>query len=93
MVYSALLTIIVLTVPLLVIAYVAPYQLHCAPKSPQRTDQVPLWCLQTVPSVYGHIQTQYWQNTLFGFLYRPLHHMLTALPMFMLLYFCIWKAI
>lgn len=34
-----------------------------------------------MPNVFTHIQTLYWDNRLFGFLYRTPDHILVALPM------------
>ena len=48
------LTILVMFVPLWTIIYWRPYLLHCEPKM-DRSNAVPVWCLDAVPNVYTYI--------------------------------------
>ena len=80
------LTILVMFVPLWTVIYWRPYLLHCEPKM-DRSNQVPVWCLDAIPNVYTYIQDIYWDNGFMAFLNRNPDHFLTSIPMnFVLLY-------
>ena len=44
-----------------------------------------------MPNVFTHIQKLYWDNRLFGFLYRSPDHILVALPMIIITIFITTK--
>lgn len=67
-------------VPLFMIQFVKPYELHCDPKI-DRTNAVPLWCLDAWPNVYSYVQFVYWDNRLFGMFYRSLDKACVSEPM------------
>ena len=52
---------IVMFLPLWVIIYWKPYLLHCETKL-ERSNEIPSWCLTSLPNVYNHIQYAYWDN-------------------------------
>jgi hypothetical protein len=70
--------------PAFVVQIVVPYEMHCDPKI-DRTNAVPVWCLDSLPNLYSHIQTLYWDNRLFGFMYRQLDNFLVSLPTFIVI--------
>jgi Gpi18-like mannosyltransferase len=72
--------------PLLVIQYVKPYELHCDPKI-DRTNAVPVWCLDALPNVYGYVQNVYWDNKFLSIIYRKWDTTLTSLPMFVIFFY------
>lgn len=67
--------------PLFIIQFLTPYELHCDPKI-DRTDSVPVWCLDSLPNVYGYVQNVYWDNKPFSILYRSADKALVSVPMF-----------
>lgn len=69
--------------PLFVIQYVKPYEMHCDTKI-DRTNAVPVWCLDSFPSIYPYIQMTYWDNQFLCFLKRQPDNFLVAVPMFVI---------
>lgn len=53
LIYSLIAALVILG-PMFIIQQIKPYQLHCDPKI-DRTDDVPLWCLDEFPNVYSFI--------------------------------------
>lgn len=45
---------IVMILPLWVVIYWKPYLLHCETKL-ERSNEIPAWCLDSLPNVYNHI--------------------------------------
>jgi Gpi18-like mannosyltransferase len=52
---------LIMILPLWVIVYWKPYLLHCETKL-ERSNEIPGWCLDSLPNVYNHIQFAYWDN-------------------------------
>ena len=46
--------VLVMLLPLAVVIFWKPYLIHCDTKL-DRTDQVPAWCLDSMPNVYNYI--------------------------------------
>lgn len=63
---------IFLFLPIGVIIYWKPYELHCDTKL-DVTNQVSPWCLDSWPNVYSHIQYVYWDNQVLSFMFRDTH--------------------
>jgi len=58
-IFYILCSIIIILLPLGVVLLWKPYVMHCESKL-DRTDAVPLWCLDEMPNVYNYIQKVYW---------------------------------
>ena len=86
------LTIAIMFVPLWTVMYWRPYLTHCEPRM-DRTNQVPLWCLDAVPNVYPYIQDVYWDNGFLAFLARPLDRLATSLPMNFILFYIVYRVV
>ena len=81
-VVSALLCIAIMVMPLLVVIYLAPYDVHCKTRFDRDwKGETPEWCYEKFPNCYAYIQLKYWDNRFLGFLYRGLENFLTSLPM------------
>jgi phosphatidylinositol glycan class V len=78
--------------PLWVVVYWKPYLLHCETKL-ERSNEIPPWCLNALPNVYNHIQFVYWDNQLFGMLYRKLDNFLVSIPMNVLFFYFMYRVL
>lgn len=78
--------------PLWVVVYWKPYMLQCETKL-ERSNEIPGWCLDSLPNVYSHIQFVYWDVQPFGFLYRKVDHLLVSLPMNILLIYFVYRVL
>jgi len=70
--------IIFVLLPVITIDMWKPYEMYCL----ARLDtylKVPDWCMDTFPSVYGHIQGVYWDVGLFSFFQRHWYLFVTSL--------------
>ena len=76
--------------PLFVIQYVKPYELYCDTRI-DRTDAVPVWCLDSLPNVYSYVQYVYWDNKIFSILYRSVDKTLVSIPMFIIFFYIMWR--
>ena len=52
-------TFVIMIMPLGVVMLWKPFVMHCETKL-DRTNAVPLWCLNEFPNVYGYVQKVYW---------------------------------
>ena len=84
------LTIVIMFVPLWTVMYWRPYVTHCETRM-DRTNQVPLWCLNAMPNVYPYIQDVYWDNGFLAFLDRPLDRLATSMPMNLVLFYIMYR--
>ena len=76
--------------PSFVIQYVKPYELYCDTRI-DRTDAVPVWCLDSLPNVYSYVQYVYWDNKIFSVLYRSVDKTLVSIPMFIIFFYIMWR--
>ena len=83
-------TILIMFVPIWTVMYWRPYLTHCETRM-DRTNQVPLWCLEAMPNVYPYIQDVYWDNGFLAFLERPLDRLVTSLPMNFVLFYIVYR--
>ena len=58
-----------------------------------RTNQVPKWCLDTIPNVYTYIQDVYWDNGFLAFLTRNQDHFVVSLPMNFVLFYITYRIV
>jgi hypothetical protein len=59
-----------------------------------RTDaELPPWCTEAVPNIYTYIQFVYWDNRMFGVLFRSFDKFLVSIPMFVLFFGMLAKSI
>ena len=64
--------------------------MHCEPKI-DRTDAVSAWCEEKLPNIFTYIQFVYWDNRLFGFLYRNISNTIISLLMNIIVVYVITK--
>lgn len=83
---------IVMVLPLWVIIYWKPYLLHCETKL-ERSNEIPAWCLDSLPNVYNHVQFVYWDNQLFGMLHRKLDNFLVSVPINLLFFYFMYRVL
>lgn len=73
-VFYSLCLILIYVLPYGTVTYWKPYVMHCEPKI-DRTDAVSAWCEEKLPNIFTYIQFVYWDNRLFGFLYRKMSNL------------------
>ena len=87
---SAWFSVFFITVPVLIILFIKPYEMHCEPKA-DRTDTLPIWCLDEFPNVYSYIQFVYWDNQALALFKRRWDVLLVAVPMTFLAFVAITR--
>jgi Gpi18-like mannosyltransferase len=78
--------------PIFVLHSVKPYDLHCDTKI-DRTNAVPIWCMDRYPNVYSYVQFVYWDNKFMSVLTRSWDKTLVSVPMLLIFMYMIVREI
>ena len=90
-----LIILVVGIIPIITITSWKPFELYCLPRIELENsdEQLPAWCLDSIPNVYNYIQVVYWKVGWLGFLDRPWYLMATSLFTNQLFFYILYRCI